>query len=42
MRSVLYCRTLSIIFGEMFNLRVLEWNDEGNGTTLNKEGKEKK
>jgi len=25
----------------MFNLRVLEWNDEGNGTTLNKEGKGK-
>jgi len=25
----------------MFNLRVLEWNDAGNGTTLNKEGKVK-
>lgn len=25
----------------MFNLKVLEWNDEGNGMTLNKEGKRK-
>jgi len=25
----------------MFNLRVLEWNGEGNRTTLNKEGKGK-
>jgi hypothetical protein len=25
----------------MFNLRILEWNDEGNGTNLNMEGKGK-